>query len=194
MHALTRGLRSFAHQHDDVPAFHAGFLVATILSAAVLNLGFFAIAIVLHMTLDFVKYRDLHRYDLKTTCKAIILESVADIALFLIALTFAVYLNHTYMLAAMSGMLRSELTVLRAVGMLIPKVRMVENILAILLNFHNYMHSVHPDLARPITRVQRWSICTIVVCSALLLLAVFLYQSNGWSLVKVLMHELVPAI
>jgi hypothetical protein len=135
MTAIANSFIGFAHEHDEVPAFHAAFLVATILSASVFNLGFFAFAIAGHMCLDFVKYRDLHRMSLRQTFRAMALESIGDIALFLLALTFAVYLNHTYLLSAMSGMVRSELTLLRAFGTVLPKVRIMENLLAIALNF-----------------------------------------------------------
>ncbi len=193
MIALTQSLRAFAHEHDDIPAFHAAFLVATVLTAAVLNLGCFALLICAHMALDFVKYRDLHRYDLRTTLKAMVLESIGDVALFFVALTFAVYLNHTYMLAAVSGMLRSELSLLRMLGTLIPKIRIMENILAIALNFHNYMHRVHPNLTGPVTGFQTWCMRIIALCGVLLVLAVLFFHAHGLSLVTVLAHELVPS-
>ncbi len=194
MTALVTSIKGFAHEHDQVPAFHAAFLVATILSAAVFNLGFFACAIAAHMSLDFVKYRDFHHMSLSKTCRAIARESIGDIALFLTALTFAVYLNHTFMLSAMSGMLRSELTLLRAVGTIIPKIRIMENILAIALNIHTYMHTPNPMLNRKLSRIEKCSVVTIVVCSALLIGAVFLYMSHQWDLSQVLKHELIPGI
>jgi hypothetical protein len=192
MTAMTSSFRGFAHEHDEIPAFHAAFLVSTILSAAVFNLGFFGLVILGHMTLDFVKYRDVHGLSVRMTLKAMLLESIGDIALFLLALTFAVYLNHTYLLSALSGMVRSELTILRAAGTLIPKVRIMENILAIALNWHSYMHTTHPALERPLSRLEKWSIRTIIVCTSMLVLAVILFHANEWDLIRVLEHELVP--
>ncbi len=194
MTAIVHSIRGFAYEHDEVPAFHAAFLVATILSAAVFNLGFFAFLIIGHMTLDFVKYRDLHRMSVGMTLKAIALESIADIALFLLALTFAVYINHTYMLSAVSGMMRSQLTVLRALGTLIPKVRIMENMLSIVLNMHTYMHVTHAGLGRRLNRIEKWSLRTIAVCAGLLILAALIYHNHEWDLVQVLRKELIPAL
>lgn len=194
MIALSPTLRGFAHEHDEIPAFHAAFLVVTILSAAVFNLGFFGLGILAHMALDYVKYRDVHHLPFRITIKAMFLESIGDIALFLIALTFAVYLNHTYMLSLLSGMLRSELTLLRAFGTLLPKIRMVENFLALALNFRAYMHTPHAGLKRPLSRLERLSLRTIIVCSFLLIAAFFLFWSHEWDLIAVLRHELIPML
>lgn len=194
MTAITSSIRGFAHEHDDVPAFHAAFLVGTILCAAVFNLGFYALMIFAHVCLDIVKYRDIHHMSFKQTLKAAALESIGDIALFLFALNFAVYLNHTYMLNALSGLLRSELTVLRAFGTMVPKIRILENMCAIALNFHGYMHTPHPALDRKLSRLEKWSIRTIVFSISSLIIAVFLFQANQWDIAAVLKHELIPRL
>lgn len=194
MIALTHSIRGFAHEHDDMPAFHAVFLVGTILCAAVFNLGFYALLILAHVALDIFKYHDVHRLNLRMTLKAAALESIGDIALFLTALTFAIYLNHTYMLSALSGMLRSELTLLRALGTMLPKIRILENMCAIALNFHGYLHTPHPSLNRSLSRLERYSVRTIIVCTLLLALAVVLFQTNQWDLGSVLKHELIPRL
>ena len=62
MSTAIRHLRIFAHEHDDIPAFHAAYLVGTFLAAAIFNLGFFLLLIIGHMCLDVVKYRDFHGY------------------------------------------------------------------------------------------------------------------------------------
>lgn len=194
MTTIVSTIRGFAHEHDEIPAFHAAFLVGTILCAALFNLGFYLLLILAHITLDIVKYREVHGMSVKMTLKAAALESIGDIALFLLALTFAVYLNHTYMLSAMSGMMRSELTVLKTFGTILPKVRILENMCAIALNFHGYLHTPHPALKRTFTHLERWSVRTIIVCTALLIAAVFLFQANHWDLLSILAHELIPTL
>jgi len=193
MTAITRSIRGFAHEHDDIPAFHAAFLVGTILCAAVFNLGFYLMLIVAHVMLDIVKYHDVHGMSFKKTLKAAALESIGDIALFLLALNFAVYLNHTYMLNALGGMMRSGLTVLRAFGTMLPKIRILENMCTIALNFHGYMHTAHPALDRKLSRLEKWSVRSIILSIAMLVLAVFLFQHFQWDLSKVLAHELIPS-
>jgi hypothetical protein len=192
MSTAIRHIRSFAHDHDDIPAFHAAYLVGTFLAAALFNLGFFVVLILLHMCLDVVKYRDLHEYSWQMTIHAVLVESIVDIALFFIALTSAVYIQHTFALEIMSGIVRSEATLLRAVAVLVPKIEIVEHFGGILIHFKTYLHSPHPDLSVPLLRVHRWSVIVIAVCVALLFLAIPLYRGHEQTLVSLLQNELVP--
>jgi hypothetical protein len=194
IHTTFNGVRAFAHEHDDIPAFHAAYLVATFLAAAILNLGFFLGLILLHMALDFIKYRDIHKESYRLTFRAMILESISDIAFFLLALTFAVYFSHTFLLAAASGLVRSELTVLRALGTLIPKVAIFEHMVTVMVSMHSYLHTEVEGIHGPMTRVQVWSLRVSTACTGLLLLSVFLYWQGGADLVPVLLRELVPAL
>lgn len=194
MTSVTSSFRQFAYEHDDIPAFHAANLVATFLVAALLNLGYFAVVIGLHMMLDYFKYRDVHGYSIPVTLKAILLESITDIAFFLVALTSVVYLSHTYLLEAVSGLFRSELTLLRAAGTILPKVRIVEDTMLIIFNFHHYLHTPHPDLNRPITRVQHWSFLTVFTCVLLLLCSLVLYHGHMDTLEIILKREFTFAL
>jgi hypothetical protein len=194
LHPTLHSFKSFAHGHDDVPAFHATFLVATFLAAAVLNLGFFLILILLHMMLDFVKYREVHRYSYRMTLKAMLLESISDIALFLMGLTVAVYFSHTFMLAAAGGLLRSELTVLKALGTLIPKVIIIEHLVTIAVSVRSYLDTEVLGLHGKCTRLQVLSMYSSVTCVVLLLVSVGLYAHNQADLLAVLQHELIPSL
>ncbi len=175
MHALTHRFRTFAHEHDDIPAFHAAYLVGTLLVAAIFHLGFFAILIVMHMCLDYVKYRDYFRYDLRTTFKAMMLESLVDIACFMVALTFSVYLSTSYLLVATSGFLRSGLTVLRAFGTILPKIHILESVVLKFANMHAYLYTPHPDIRKPLSKVHRWSLIVIGMCSFMLFVTFLFY-------------------
>jgi len=187
------GFRRFAHGHDDIPAFHAAYLVATFLAAAVLNLGFFLGLILFHMSLDYVKYRDVHRYGYKKTLHAMVLENISDIALFLTALTVAVYFSHTFFLAAASGLLRTGMTLLKAVGTLIPKVAILERFTMIALNLQSYMHAEAEGLHSPMKRVQLWSYRVAGLCVLLLVAAVGLYAHHSADLMDVLLRQLIPS-
>lgn len=190
MSSITLKVRSFAHQHDDIPAFHAAFLVTTFLAAALFHAGFFALLILLHMCLDYVKYRDYYGLSFGTTFKALLLESIHDIGLLLLSLTFAVYLHHTFFLVAASGFLRSELTIFRALGVILPRVRIVEHMLAILLDVHSYFLAPHPSLKRPLTRMERYSFVTTFLCLGLLLLSPLVYQGHTSDLLRIFAVEL----
>jgi hypothetical protein len=190
MQTVLHHIRIFAHEHDDIPAFHAAYLVGTFLAAAIFNLGFFLVLIAAHMCLDIIKYRDLHGFGWLLTARAVIYENIVDIALFLLALTFAVYLHHTFAVIAVSGLVRSEFTIIRGLGTILPKMGIVEHTFGILLNFHAYLYSLHPDLKQPIARVHRWSSITVIICLILLGLAVVLYQGHLIDLGSVLRNEL----
>ncbi len=186
--------RAFAHEHDDIPAFHAAYLVATFLAAAVLNLGFFALLILGHMTLDFFKYREVHGFSLGRTFKAMIIESITDIALLLLALTFAVYLSHTFLLAAVGGLVRSELTILEALGTLLPKVQILEHLAAVFFGVHNYLHTVNPGVSGPFSRIQKFSIGLASVCAILLAASFIFYSGDLSTLLGVFTRELIPRL
>ena len=190
MTTAIKQLRTFVHVHDDIPAFHAAYLVSTFLVAAIFHLGFFAILIALHMCLDYVKYRDFYRFSIPVTIKAMVLESISDIALLLLSLTFAVYLSHEFMLAAVSGLLRSELTLLRAAGTVLPKIKILENVLAAFSNIHLYLHTVNPALSHSLNRLQRWSIILIVLSAALLACSFVLYAGHHDQLLFVFLREM----
>jgi hypothetical protein len=190
MSTFVRRFRLFAHEHDDIPAFHAAYLVGTFLAAAIFNLGFFLMLIVAHMCLDAVKYRDYHRYGWLMTGKAVFMENIVDIALLLLALTFAVYLNSTFALVALSGLIRSELTVIKALGMLIPKIQILEHVFSVVLNFHAYLYQPHPDLKKPMLRIHRWSFLTIFVTLVLLVIAAGLYHAHEVDFLNTLQKEL----
>ena len=190
MEQLTYRFRIFAHRHDDIPAFHAAYLVGTFLAASVLHLGFFAILIAAHMCLDYVKYRDYFHFDLRLTFKAMALESCVDIALFLIALTFSVYLSNSFMLAATSGLMRSGLTVLKAVGTILPKIRILEQSLLVALNLHTYLYTPHPDIRRPLARVHQLALATIGVAALLIIAASMHFIGNEMEFLSILSREL----
>lgn len=148
MTKLLSGARSFAHRHDDLPAFHAAYLVLTLLSAALFSLGVFALLIVAHMSLDFVKYREVHKFTLKGTVEGIVRESLVDVVLLFVGLTFAVYFHHTMLIAGVSGLIRAEMTILSAFGMLIPKFTILHHIVEVTVHVGHYIRHPHPRIGK----------------------------------------------
>ncbi len=189
-HSLAGRARSFAHDHDDIPAFHAAYLVGTFLAAAIFNLGFFLALIVMHMCLDFVKYRDYHRYSYAETIWAVFIENMIDIMLFFIALTFSVYTSHSFALAALSGFARTELTIVRAIGTIVPKFEILQHLSTILLNIHAYMHTPHVLPHHELTEGQTWAIFITVSCISLLGIAFLLFHGRTGELMWILQNEL----
>lgn len=190
MPTLTDRLRVFAHEHDDIPAFHATYLVGTFLAAAIFNLGFFLVLIVGHMCLDFVKYRDYHRYGYAETVWAMFVENLFDIMLFFLALMFSVYTSHSFALAAFSGLARTELTVVRAVGILVPKIEILQHALCVLLNIHTYLHTPHILPHHQLTDGQKWAMFVTVVCISLLGISFVLFHGRTDELMWIFSQQL----
>lgn len=185
-------MRHFAHVHDDLPAFHAGYLVLTLLVASLLNMGAFALLIVAHMTLDFVKYREHHGFTWRRTMEGMVRESLVDIALLSIGLVFAVYLHHTVGLASLSGLLRAEMTVVRAAAMLVPKVKILHDFLKIISHIRHYMDRVHPRFKKGWSRLDHFFFATVYVSVFLILMAPVLMGTEGSTITRILGQELIP--
>ena len=193
MHLLlstVERVRLFAHKHDDVPAFHAAYLVGTFLAAAIFNLGFFLILIVGHMCLDFIKYRDFHRYGFSETIWAMFIESLTDIMLFFVALTFSVYLSNTFALAALAGITRSEFTIAEALGLLVPKMEILQHVASVLVDITQYLHTPHVLPHHELSNGQKWALFITVVCISLLGIAFVLFHGRIEQLLWIFDREL----
>lgn len=188
-HALASA-RIFAHRHDELPAFHAAYLVITVLCAALLSLGAFAALIIAHMALDYVKYRDRHHYTLRRTMEGMVRESLFDVALLSIGLTFTVYFHHTMAVASVSGLLRSEMTVLRAFGTVLPKFFILNDSLKVWIHVRNYLEHPHPRIGKAWTLTERLAILTVITGIAALLLAAPLMGTNVSSILAILGEEM----
>ena len=192
MHILTNNIRLFIHEHDKMPAFHAGYLVVTFLIAALFNLGMFALVIIAHMTLDYVKYTEVYGYKRKETLKAMFSESSIDIVLLLIGLVFVVYLHHGVEVAAVSGLVRAGVTLARGLGTVIPKLEILYRFLDTLMNPQEHMQHLHENVR------ARWSffvaciLCIAAFCTLLLLLAPMLLTIDATLLEKALVDQLIP--
>ena len=186
-------LKSFALRHDQLPAFHAGYLVLTILIASMFHLGAFALLIIGHMTLDCIKYRETHHYSWRKTGMAMLRESLVDITLLLLGLLFAVYLHHSLpVIAGLSGLYRSEVTVMRALGMFIPKVRILCEFLCILSNIHQYMNTVPTYLGKKWTPVEYTCVLSLALMVVLMLLAPAVLSVDASLILGILGAEMVP--
>ncbi|TSC59396.1 MAG: hypothetical protein Greene041662_507 [Candidatus Peregrinibacteria bacterium Greene0416_62] len=183
--------RIFAHRHDELPAFHAAYLVITILSAALLSLGAFGALIVAHMALDYVKYRDKYHFTMRRTMEGMIRESLFDIALLLIALTFTVYFHHTMAVASVSGLLRSELTLVRALGTVVPKFLILNESLKVWVHVRNYLEHPHPRIGKAWTLTERLAIMTVITGILALVLAAPLLHTDPHTIATIIGEELM---
>jgi len=192
MHTLTSHLRWFAHQHDELPAFHAGYLVLTLVVASLFNLGVFLLLIAAHMTLDFVKYRERHGYGWSLTVEGIVRESLVDFLLFSIALVFSVYLHPSVVLIGVSSLLRSEITVIKAVGTVIPKTEMLHRFLMIAAQVRSYLDHAHPHLRQHWSPVDHMCFVGITLGMILVIFAPWILHVGWPHIADILAEELIP--
>lgn len=185
-------VRQFAHVHDDLPAFHAGYLVLTLLVAALLNLGAFALLILAHMSLDFVKYREHHQFTVRQTWEGVLRESLVDIALLAVGVVFSVYLHHTVGLASVSGLLRAEMTVVRAIAIFVPKVKILHHFLKVVSHLHHYMDQTHPRLAKGWSTLDRFCFYAILASVILIAVSPALMSVETDVILRILEYELIP--
>jgi hypothetical protein len=192
---LTLRFRGFAARHDDLPAFHAAYLTGTLIVAALLNLGAFALLILVHVLLDIVKYRDFQRLSWAKTLEGTARESLVDGTLLLTALTFSIYFHHSAgFLASAGGVFRAEMTIVRGLFLLIPKITILHNVLCILSNLQHYYATMHPRLGKSLLPVERCYVICLALTVLLLIAAPALLHLTGAEYAAQLLHELTPGI
>lgn len=185
-------IRTFATRHDQLPAFHATYLVLTALIAALLPLGAFALLIVAHMALDTVKYREIAEFRWSRVVSATLRESLVDVTLFTIGLLFAVYLHHSLpLIASLSGLYRAQVTIARAVSTFVPKVKILGHVLGVMSHLQEYLATVakRPRRFEPLEQVSLFSLSVAIVLLALAPSALGLDAPHFWA---ILTSELVP--
>ncbi len=193
MNSMAVYLRQFAHEHDDLVAFHATYLVLAFLSAGMFNLGAFGLLVVAHMTLDWVKYRERHGHTVGDTFRYMVRESLVDITLLLVGLVFALYLHHSVGgIASISGLMRAEISIIRMVALLVPKLKILHHFLKIIAHLHHYLDQIHPQEHKGWTALEH--MC-FYFCGLALFLIAFAAPLMGIDsdIVKhILAEELIP--
>ncbi len=193
-HAFSlRSLRLFAHQHDSLPAFHAAFLVLSFLAAAILNLGFFGVLILVHMALDIVKYREVHGLDWRKTTEGVIRESIVDLTLFMMGLVVAVYLHPSLTgMIGIKGLMLAEITVLRGIGIMTPKLKILYDMLKILSDIDHYLSRLHPKFGKNVSMIEYVCTFSLFVATGMILIAPVLLMLDGAEFMRILLSELTP--
>lgn len=193
MSTLLGTLRQFAHTHDDLPAFHAAYLVLTFLIAAMFNMGAFAVLIIAHVSLDVVKYREVHRYPWRAVFEGALRESLVDLVLFFLGLTFAVYLHHSLVgIASLSGLARADVTLIRAFATFVPKFEILHHFLTVVSHVRHYLYSIHSRMGYPWSSVEYLCFFSLALSMILLLGAPFILHLDMEGMERILVDELIP--
>jgi hypothetical protein len=176
---LPSRLGQFVRAHDDMPAFHAAYFVLSLLAAALLNLGAFAVLIAVHMALDAAKHAGKDN-----RLVFVLRDSLVDIALFLTGLVFALYLHPAGGLVALSGLLRAESSIVRAIGMLVPR-------FALLRHAGREIAVQNPYLPSVWSGREKIALAAIAACVVLVALAPAL-GLHGAAFTHILREQLTP--
>lgn len=187
---LTQNIRQFAHEHDDLPAFHAGYVVIALLCAVLLPLGAFALLIAIHALLDIVKYREVHNMSWKRTGEGVVREGLVDFTLLMVGFTSEVYLHSSIGIESVSGLLRTEFFVLELLGTTLPKFTILHHFLKITAHLHHYMHHKHTHIGKKFSHLEFVCVSFAGVAMLLLVFAPFLLSMQGVEVLSMITEEL----
>lgn len=190
-YTLTR-LRLLLRVREEMPALHASFLLLTFIAAALLNLGFFAVLVFLHMMVDAVKYREVHRYSWTQTLRATLIESLVDLMLLSLGTFAAIYLHRDAGIVATSSVLSVKAIIARAAMLYIPRVEILSHTVHIASNLRRHVRDATTKRNAMLTRGQRLSLFALLFCTLMILWAPFILPLSDQSLVQVLADQWVP--
>lgn len=191
MTTILSAVHGFAREHDEMPAFRAGYMVITFLIAALFSLGMFAALIVAHMALDIVKYRH-HRYGIGATTIATLRESLIDMTLLGVGMVFAVYFHTSLpLIAGVSGLLRAELTVVQGLGTVLPKMKLLHRFIETMTNIELYFTKTIRK-TQELKPVELWCFFALGTTVSLLVLAPFVLGITGDHYKSILLEQVIP--
>ncbi|MDB4979164.1 MAG: hypothetical protein JWM56_1350 [Candidatus Peribacteria bacterium] len=178
--------------HDDIPAFRAGFFVLSLLCAALLNFGAFALLILAHMALDTVKYRDVHGYSWGVTVRGVVRESIQDMALLAIGLCMAMLLDPSLNFEYVAVTFHGKAVLVRAGSILFTKFIVLQRFTAILADPAAHMQSTNAALRQKWYFGEQSFVVLFFVLTAVLLLAPLLLPISDALYRHVLLQQMVP--
>lgn len=185
-------IKFFVHEHDELPAFHAAYLLLTFLVAVLLNLGVFAVLVAAHMALDLVKYREVHGYGWMQTVRATFIESVADLMLLSLGTFFAVYLDHGAGVVALAGFLEFEGALARAIALFIPRIEILSHFLHVVSDVRHHLREATVKKRQVLSLGQKLCVITLTACVALTALSPVLLRVESSLVLEILAAEWVP--
>lgn len=188
----TLSLRRFAPAYEDLPAFHAAYFMLVLVFAGLCNLGFFACLILLHIILDYVKYRMKRGYGIGKALQGMMRESLLDVSLFFLALSTSVYLHPLVLGSGYSDAQEMQITLMRALALLLPKLTILHHTLRIAFNLPGYMSHIHPHIGKSFTLINHMCISVLGIAVILLLASPVLLHVSGVTLQEILREQLLP--
>jgi len=113
--------------------------------------------------------------------------------LFILGFLIAVYLHHSLPgIAGVSGLLRSEITIARGLGTLLPKAEILQRFLHVIFHLRHHLTQNETPIGERYTPTERFSVVLIGCGALLLLLAPLILHVDGAQLLRIVQEELIP--
>lgn len=192
MHTILHHVKLFAKAHDDMPAFHAGFLVLSVLVSLFFSMGVFAMLILFHAALDVAKYRMVHNLSARGTLKGVIRENLLDVTLVTIGLTAAVCFHHHIFFGSVSSLVRADIFLLRMIGTTLPKMQIFHSFMCVAASMRSYIHTKHEQLEMPWSAFDKACFIIMLLGIALFLATPFIFGIDQSTIQKILVEEMTP--
>lgn len=190
--STLRSFQAFLHDHDDLPAFHAGYLVLTFLIATMLNLGAFALLIVAHMCIDYIKYTEKHGLKGRKAFIAMAAESMVDVTILTIGLVLGIYLHAEAGIVATSGILRSGAEVARMLGLVIPKLEVLHRSVTPVMHGVEHGRELQKKSLQQALRTIHWNLVILAAALFLIAIAPLVVEIDLPMLGSILEREIIP--
>lgn len=185
--------RPFGFSYEDLPAFHAAYFMLIVIFAGLFNLGFFAVLILAHIVLDFVKYHHILRKKRINAAVAVCRESLADLALFFLALSSIIYLNPTLpLIASLTGVRLTHVILMRGLAILLAKLAILHHSMRILFNVQAYVHTPYARLKNALSLAEWIFASTLFLSLCFLAIAPGVLGLNLSDFFSMLWSQLIP--
>lgn len=183
-------IRTLVADHDDIPAFKAGFFVLSLLCAALLNFGAFGLLIVAHMGLDIVKYREVHGYSWAITMRGVVRESIMDMTLLIMGLVITIFMDPS--LHIVTTVIHGKSALLRAVAVTLSKIIVLSRFAVVLLHPAKHLNMTKIALRKEWLFGERSFVTLFIVLIALLIVAPWVMSFSDHIYKELLLRSVVP--
>jgi len=182
--------RFLAYYREELPAFHAGFVVTLLVLSSLLNLGAFVLLLAARTTLDIVKCRERERMGWRETLGAVVQAGLLEYVLFTFLLLATIFLQESGVL--FGGGVRAAAELLRGGVFFALKGVLLFRLLPVLLHPRSYIEECGVDMRRPFSSVEQSFLLALVTGLLLLGLSPAIVNGGWQKILQILRKQIVP--
>lgn len=192
MKKIATSLKKVAHAHDRLPALQIGAGIFILLVAALFNPGAFGILVLTHMSLDVVKYRQIHGWPWSATLTATFRESLVDLALLAFIFCIGLYAAFGSELMPHGSILATEALLFRALVVLLVQVEVCRHVLQGITDSFGHFPDVRLGVTGPLYPIEVWALCLLSISVFLIVLMPILLHLSVAEFSYVFLQQLIP--